>query len=202
MQRAITSTRPLDGLLRNRRPAAAQRVHGPADGRSLEELVRELCARPAAGRDRGAAAIAAAAFDDLPAACGSAPRTRSWPRQSAWCTRAGRGARDRRQDTRRDGRWNTGHLAAQAEACVTAWTSASSSTRSASCSTSATTSTAGRLDANYYDLLASEARIASLWPSPRATCRSSHWLHLGRPLTQVERLRVRSFPGAAPCSST
>jgi cyclic beta-1,2-glucan synthetase len=45
--------------------------------------------------------------------------------------------------------------------------------------------TAGRLDDNYYDLLASEARIASLVAISKGDVPQSHWLHLSRPLTQV-----------------
>jgi cyclic beta-1,2-glucan synthetase len=48
----------------------------------------------------------------------------------------------------------------------------------------------GRLDPNYYDLLASEARIASLIAIARRDVPQSHWLHLARPLTQLEGRRV------------
>lgn len=48
----------------------------------------------------------------------------------------------------------------------------------------------GRLDANYYDLLASEARIASLIAIARGHIPQSHWLHLNRPFTQVDGARV------------
>jgi cyclic beta-1,2-glucan synthetase len=48
----------------------------------------------------------------------------------------------------------------------------------------------GRLDANYYDLLASEARIASLIAIARGNIPQSHWLHLSRPFTQVDGARV------------
>src|SRR6185436_8289635 len=41
---------------------------------------------------------------------------------------------------------------------------------------------AGRLDDNYYDLLSSEARIASLIAIAKNEAPQSHWLHLGRPL--------------------
>jgi cyclic beta-1,2-glucan synthetase len=44
---------------------------------------------------------------------------------------------------------------------------------------------AGLLDRNYYDLLASEARIASLVAIAKYDVPQSHWLHLGRPLTRV-----------------
>ncbi|MDQ3248770.1 MAG: hypothetical protein M3Q45_06125 [Chloroflexota bacterium] len=44
----------------------------------------------------------------------------------------------------------------------------------------------GRLDNNYYDLLASEARIASLVAIAKHDVPQSHWLHLSRPLTRVE----------------
>ena len=50
--------------------------------------------------------------------------------------------------------------------------------------------TAERLDNNYYDLLASEARIASLVTIAQNEVPPSHWLHLGRPLTQVDGMRA------------
>jgi cyclic beta-1,2-glucan synthetase len=46
--------------------------------------------------------------------------------------------------------------------------------------------TLGRLDPNYYDLLASEARIASLVAIAKGEVPVSHWLHLGRPLNNVD----------------
>jgi cyclic beta-1,2-glucan synthetase len=48
----------------------------------------------------------------------------------------------------------------------------------------------GRLDDNYYDLLASEARLASLVAMAKRDVPQSHWLHLGRPLTQVGGIRM------------
>jgi cyclic beta-1,2-glucan synthetase len=48
----------------------------------------------------------------------------------------------------------------------------------------------GQLDNNYYDLLASEARIASIIAIARGEVPQSHWLHLGRPVTEVEGRRV------------
>ncbi|HMD81049.1 MAG TPA: glucoamylase family protein, partial [Anaerolineales bacterium] len=48
----------------------------------------------------------------------------------------------------------------------------------------------GRLDPNYYDLLASEARIASLIAIARGDVSQSHWLYLARPLTQVNDMRA------------
>ena len=50
--------------------------------------------------------------------------------------------------------------------------------------------TAGKLDNNFYDLLASEARIASLVALAKHEAPRSHWLHLGRPLTRVGGTRV------------
>lgn len=47
-----------------------------------------------------------------------------------------------------------------------------------------------KLDSNYYDLLASEARIASLMAIAEDEIPQSHWLHLGRPLTQVDGARA------------
>jgi cyclic beta-1,2-glucan synthetase len=48
----------------------------------------------------------------------------------------------------------------------------------------------GRLDDNFYDLLASEARLASIVAMAKREVPQSHWLHLGRPLTQVQGTRV------------
>ncbi|MBI5030510.1 MAG: hypothetical protein HZB51_08280 [Chloroflexi bacterium] len=50
--------------------------------------------------------------------------------------------------------------------------------------------TAEKLDNNYYDLLASEARIASIVTIAKNQVLPSHWLHLGRPLTQVDGTRA------------
>ncbi len=46
------------------------------------------------------------------------------------------------------------------------------------------------LDANYYDLLASEARIASLVAIAKGDVPASHWLHLARPVTVVNGQRA------------
>ena len=45
---------------------------------------------------------------------------------------------------------------------------------------------AGTLDQNHYDLLASEARIASLVAIAKYDVPQSHWIHLGRPLTRSQ----------------
>ena len=45
----------------------------------------------------------------------------------------------------------------------------------------------GTLDNSYYDLLASEARIASLLAIAKGDVPQRHWLHLARPLTQTNR---------------
>lgn len=50
--------------------------------------------------------------------------------------------------------------------------------------------TAGKLDNNYYDLLASEARIASLVALAKHEVPRTHWLHLSRPLTKVDGTRA------------
>ncbi|MDD5541559.1 MAG: glucoamylase family protein [Acidobacteriia bacterium] len=47
-----------------------------------------------------------------------------------------------------------------------------------------------RLDNNYYDLLASEAQISSLVTIAKNEVPRSHWLHLGRPLTQLDGTRA------------
>ena len=59
---------------------------------------------------------------------------------------------------------------------------------------------AGRLDPSYYDLLASEARVASFLAIAKGDVPETHWFHLGRPVTSV--VRRRCSPGAPPCSST
>jgi len=52
----------------------------------------------------------------------------------------------------------------------------------------------GQLDSNYYDLLASEARIASLIAIAQGQVSPAHWLQLGRPMTRVEgRLTLLSW---------
>lgn len=78
----------------------------------------------------------------------------------------------------------------------------------------------GVLDQNYYDLLASESRIASVVAIAKGDVPQSHWLHLGRPVTQVGRtwvllswsgtmfeylmppLFLRSYPGTLLADST
>ncbi len=47
-----------------------------------------------------------------------------------------------------------------------------------------------QLDRNYYDLLASEARIASIIAISKGDVPQQHWLHLNRPVTEVDRRRV------------
>src|SRR5260370_5310620 len=44
----------------------------------------------------------------------------------------------------------------------------------------------GRLDPSYYDLLASEARLASFVAIAKGDVPDSHWFHLGRLLTSVD----------------
>jgi cyclic beta-1,2-glucan synthetase len=48
----------------------------------------------------------------------------------------------------------------------------------------------GRLDPNHYDLLASEARLASLLAIARGQVPQSHWLHLARPVTAINGVRA------------
>ncbi len=55
---------------------------------------------------------------------------------------------------------------------------------------------AGKLEENHYDLLASEARLASLVAISKRDVPLSHWLHLGRPLTRVDgSLTLLSWSG-------
>jgi cyclic beta-1,2-glucan synthetase len=50
--------------------------------------------------------------------------------------------------------------------------------------------TSDRLDESFYDLLASESRLASLLAIAKREVPPSHWLHLGRPVTQVGNTRT------------
>jgi cyclic beta-1,2-glucan synthetase len=50
--------------------------------------------------------------------------------------------------------------------------------------------TSGRLDNNYYDLLASEARLASVICIAKGDVPRNHWLHLARPVTEVNGTQV------------
>ena len=47
-----------------------------------------------------------------------------------------------------------------------------------------------RLDDNFYDLLASEARITSIVAIAKGDVPTEHWLHLNRPITSLEGVRV------------
>jgi cyclic beta-1,2-glucan synthetase len=56
---------------------------------------------------------------------------------------------------------------------------------------------ADRFDANHYDLLASEARLASFFAIAKADVPPEHWFHLGRPLHRVAgRLTLVSWGGS------
>ena len=79
---------------------------------------------------------------------------------------------------------------------------------------------AGQLDHNYYDLLASEARITSIIAIAKGEIPQSHWMQLGRPVTRIEGsyillswsgtmfeylmppLFLRSYPGTLLAEST
>ena len=56
----------------------------------------------------------------------------------------------------------------------------------------------GRLDASYYDLLASEARVASFLAIAKGDVSEAHWFRLGRPATSVRGVPVLlSWSGTA-----
>ena len=77
-----------------------------------------------------------------------------------------------------------------------------------------------QLDQNYYDLLASESRIASIISIAKGDVPQSHWMYLGRPMTHIEHsfvllswsgtmfeylmapLFLRSYPGTLLSDST
>ena len=65
------------------------------------------------------------------------------------------------------------------------WTSASCSTPTASCSRSAIGWPEGALDPSCYDLLASEARLASFVAIAKGDVPARHWFHLGRAVTPI-----------------
>ncbi|HEU0293088.1 MAG TPA: glucoamylase family protein [Anaerolineales bacterium] len=49
---------------------------------------------------------------------------------------------------------------------------------------------AGRMDPNYYDLIASESRLSSLIAIARGDVPQNHWLYLARPITELGGKRV------------
>ena len=51
----------------------------------------------------------------------------------------------------------------------------------------------GELDPSYYDLIASEARLASLLAIGKNDVPVQHWMHLGRPLTQLPGSRAAAL---------
>ena len=57
-----------------------------------------------------------------------------------------------------------------------------------------------QLDGHFYDLLASEARLASYLAIVKGDVPESHWSTLGRPVTQVSGA-PHSCRGAGRCSS-
>ena len=65
------------------------------------------------------------------------------------------------------------------------WSSAFCSTPSASCCRSAIWSPEGALDPSCYDLLASEARLASFFAIAKGDVPARHWFRLGRAVTPV-----------------
>ena len=99
---------------------------------------------------------------------------RPCPRPAARCRRA---ARSRRRDCgarrRRRARWRW------------RWISPSCSTPSASCCRSAIRVADNRLDPSCYDLLASEARLASLFAIAKGDVPTRHWFRLGRAATPL-----------------
>ncbi|MDI5934061.1 GH36-type glycosyl hydrolase domain-containing protein [Halomonas kalidii] len=55
----------------------------------------------------------------------------------------------------------------------------------------------GRMDANHYDLLASEARLTSYFAIAKGDVPLEHWFHLGRPVTRQSRgLTLVSWSGS------
>jgi len=48
----------------------------------------------------------------------------------------------------------------------------------------------GEVDSSYYDLLASEARMASFVAIAEGNIPAKHWMYLGRPLTRIRGLRI------------
>ena len=74
--------------------------------------------------------------------------------------------------------------------------------RARSCSPSATSQARHTLDPSYYDLLASEARLASFIAIAKNDVPVDHWFRLGRTLTHAAGATRRWCRGAAACSST
>ncbi len=79
--------------------------------------------------------------------------------------------------------------------------SASCFSRTATCCRSATASSKHQLDEGSYDLLASEARLTSLFAIAGGDIQTDHWFRLGRPIVEIG-FQARCCPGRARCSST
>ena len=58
-----------------------------------------------------------------------------------------------------------------------------------------------RIDPHHYDLLASEARLASYFAIAKRDVPTEHWFFLGRPIPRLQTVSSL-FPGAVRCSST
>ena len=65
------------------------------------------------------------------------------------------------------------------------WNTGSCSTGTASCSSIGYAASEGKLDPNCYDLLASEARLASFLAIAKGDIPARHWFRLGRAVTPV-----------------
>ncbi len=83
-----------------------------------------------------------------------------------------------------------------------AWSTTFSTTRRATCLPSATTSAERRLDASYYDLLASEAQARELRGDCAGTAAAGELVRARAPAHDGRRPIRCCCPGAARCSST
>ena len=169
------------GLTAARRSRAVARAARRAPRRALggrPALSRRSVRAPAVAVDRPGAAGSI----DEPPRVGSVASTPAptrpgaphWPRAGRRIARGGRSGhapRGARRPGVRRTRWR--------------WISASSSTASGSCSRSATRQATHALDASYYDLLASEARLASFVAIAKNDVPVDHWFRLGRTLTHA-----------------
>ncbi len=60
-----------------------------------------------------------------------------------------------------------------------------------------------RLDTSYYDLLASEARLASFIAIAKGDVPETHWFQLGQSITSIQKgVPTRCCRGPPRCSST
>ena len=170
---------------RRRRPGRGALDELAAGVRTLADVASALTAERGETPESELVTWTDAAGRPSPAIIGTSPfsgrprrrtiirRSPSWPipQRAMQTTRPGR---------RRSSSGGSTSLPIARNGCSRRWTSASCSIPSGSCSRSGTGVADGALDPSYYDLLASEARLASFLAIAKGDVPAEHWFRLGR----------------------